>query len=100
MDVYRTHNCNELSVKYVDKKVILSGWVHRIRDHGGVLFIDLRDHYGITQVVIDPDSKDFVTAEKLRSEWCIQIIGKVKLRDHELINRNLRLVKLKYLLKL
>ena len=89
MDVYRTHNCNELSVKYVDKKVILSGWVHRIRDHGGVLFIDLRDHYGITQVVIDPDSKDFVTAEKLRSEWCIQIIGKVKLRDHELINRNL-----------
>ena len=89
MDVYRTHNCNELSVKYVDKKVILSGWVHRIRDHGGVLFIDLRDHYGITQVVIDPDSKDFVTAEKLRSEWCIQIIGKVKLRDHELSNRNL-----------
>ena len=89
MDVYRTHNCNELSVKDVDKKVILSGWVHRIRDHGGVLFIDLRDHYGITQVVIDPDSKDFVTAEKLRSEWCIKIIGKVKLRDHELINRNL-----------
>ena len=89
MDVYRTHNCNELCVKDVDKKVILSGWVHRIRDHGGVLFIDLRDHYGITQVVIDPDSKDFVTAEKLRSEWCIQIIGKVKLRDHELINRNL-----------
>ena len=89
MDVYRPHNCNELSVKDVDKKVILSGWVHRIRDHGGVLFIDLRDHYGITQVVIDPDSKDFVTAEKLRSEWCIQIIGKVKLRDHELINRNL-----------
>ena len=89
MDVYRTHNCNELSVKDVDKKVILSGWVHRIRDHGGVLFIDLRDHYGITQVVIDPDSKDFVTAEKLRSEWCIQIIGKVKLRDDELINRNL-----------
>ena len=89
MDVYRTHNCNELSMKDVDKKVILSGWVHRIRDHGGVLFIDLRDHYGITQVVIDPDSKDFVNAEKLRSEWCIQIIGKVKLRDHELINRNL-----------
>ena len=89
MDVYRTHNCNELSVKDVDKNVILSGWVHRIRDHGGVLFIDLRDHYGITQVVIDPDSRDFVTAEKLRSEWCIQIIGKVKLRDHELINRNL-----------
>ena len=89
MEVYRTHNCNELSVKDVDKKVILSGWVHRIRDHGGVLFIDLRDHYGITQVVIDPDSKDFVTAEKLRSEWCIQIIGKVKLRDRELFNRNL-----------
>ena len=89
MEVYRTHNCNELTLKDVDKKVTLSGWVHRIRDHGGVLFIDLRDHYGITQVVIDPDSRDFVTAEKLRSEWCIQIIGKVKLRDHELINRNL-----------
>ena len=52
MEVYRTHNCNELSVMDVDKKVILSGWVHRIRDHGGVLFIDLRDHYGITQVVL------------------------------------------------
>ena len=89
MDVYRTHNCNELSVKYVDKKVILSGWVHRIRDHGGVLFIDLRDHYGITQVVIDPDSKDFGIAENFRSEWCIQIIGKVKLRDPDLININI-----------
>ena len=59
MDVYRTHNCNELSLKYVDKKVILSGWVHRIRDHGGVLFIDLRDHYGITQCVIENKNKFF-----------------------------------------
>ena len=89
MEVYRTHNCNELTVKDVDKKVTLSGWVHRIRDHGGVLFIDLRDHYGITQVVIDPDSKDFGIAENFRSEWCIQIIGKVKSRDTDLINRNL-----------
>ena len=89
MEVYRTHNCNELTVKDVDKKVTLSGWVHRIRDHGGVLFIDLRDHYGITQIVIDPDSEDFGIAENFRSEWCIQIIGKVKSRDTDLINRNL-----------
>ena len=89
MEVYRTHNCNELTVKDVDKKVTLSGWVHRIRDHGGVLFIDLRDHYGITQIVIDPDSEDFGIAENFRSEWCIQIVGKVKSRDTDLINRNL-----------
>ncbi len=89
MEVYRTHNCNELKIEDVDKKITLCGWVHRIRDHGGVLFIDLRDHYGITQVVIDPDSNDFEMAEKFRSEWCIQIIGKVKPRDTELVNSNL-----------
>ena len=89
MEVYRTHNCNELTIGDVDKKVILSGWVHRIRDHGGVLFIDLRDHYGITQIVIDPDSKDFSTAEKYRAEWCIKVIGIVKSRGSDLINENL-----------
>ena len=68
MEVYRTHNCNELTLNDVDKNVTLSGWVHRIRDHGGVLFIDLRDHYGITQIVIDPDSEDFGIAENFRSE--------------------------------
>ena len=55
----------------------LSGWVHRVRDHGGLLFIDLRDHYGITQVMADPDSPVFSEIEKLRSEWCIRIDGNV-----------------------
>ena len=90
MKVYRTHHCAELNLDHVDQVVTLSGWVHRIRDHGGVLFIDLRDHYGITQVVIDPDSKDFVTAENYRSEWCIQVKGRVKAREPDLINRNLQ----------
>ena len=65
MEVYRTHNCNELSVMDVDKKVILSGWVHRIRDHGGVLFIDLRDHYGMTQCVIENNNNFFPVLEKI-----------------------------------
>ena len=90
MKVYRTHNCAELSLDHVDQEVTLSGWVHRVRDHGGVLFIDLRDHYGITQVVIDPDSKDFVNAETYRSEWCIKVAGKVKARESDLINKNLQ----------
>ena len=90
MKVYRTHHCAELNLDHVDQVVTLSGWVHRIRDHGGVLFIDLRDHYGITQVVVDPDSKDFVTAETYRSEWCIQVKGRVKAREPDLINRNLQ----------
>jgi len=75
---------------HVDQQVTLSGWIHRVRDHGGVLFIDLRDHYGITQVVIDPDSNDFGTAETYRSEWCIQVKGRVKAREPELINKNLQ----------
>ena len=88
MKVYRTHNCAELNLDHVDQQVTLSGWIHRVRDHGGVLFIDLRDHYGITQVVIDPDSNDFGTAETYRSEWCIQVKGRVTvsythLRAHE-----------------
>ena len=90
MKVYRTHNCAELNLDHVDQQVTLSGWVHRVRDHGGVLFIDLRDHYGITQVVIDPDSNDFGTAETYRSEWCIQVKGRVKAREPELINKNLQ----------
>lgn len=90
MKVYRTHNCAELNLDHVDQQVILSGWVHRVRDHGGVLFIDLRDHYGMTQVVIDPDSNDFGTAETYRSEWCIQVTGRVKAREPDLINKNLQ----------
>ena len=86
MHAYRSHNCAELNLSDVGKAVRLSGWVHRVRDHGGILFIDLRDHYGITQVLCDPDSPAFAAVEKLRSEWCIRIDGEVKARDAELIN--------------
>src|SRR5690606_38934769 len=67
----------------------LSGWVHRVRDHGGLLFIDLRDHYGITQIVADPDSPAFSTAEKVRGEWVIRVDGEVKARTPETVNTNL-----------
>ena len=61
--------------------VRLSGWVHRVRDHGGILFIDLRDHYGVTQVLAIRDSPAFKDVEKVRAEWCIRIDGEVKARD-------------------
>jgi aspartyl-tRNA synthetase len=80
MHRYRTHTCGALRADDIGKEVRLSGWCHRIRDHGGVLFIDLRDHYGITQVVADPDSPCFKEAEKLRSEWVVRIDGKVRRR--------------------
>jgi aspartyl-tRNA synthetase len=80
MHRYRTHTCGVLRADDIGKEVRLSGWCHRIRDHGGVLFIDLRDHYGITQVVADPDSPAFKTAETLRSEWVVRIDGKVRRR--------------------
>src|ERR1700745_3524668 len=77
MHRYRTHSCGELRADDIGKEARLSGWCHRIRDHGGVLFIDLRDHYGITQEVADPDSPAFKTAETLRSEWGVQSKGRV-----------------------
>ena len=86
MHPYRSHTCAELNKSNVGDKVRLSGWVHRVRDHGGILFIDLRDHYGITQVLCDPDSPVFSEVEKVRSEWCIRIDGEVKARDDDLIN--------------
>ncbi|SHH63696.1 aspartate--tRNA ligase [Marivita hallyeonensis] len=89
MHAFRTHTCADLTSKNVGDTVRLSGWVHRIRDHGGVLFIDLRDHYGITQVLCDPDSPVFAEVEKVRSEWCIRIDGNVKARDESLINPKL-----------
>jgi aspartyl-tRNA synthetase len=78
MHRYRTHTCGALRASDIGAEVRLSGWCHRIRDHGGVLFIDLRDHYGITQVVADPDSAAFKTAETLRSEWVVRVDGKVR----------------------
>ena len=86
MHAYRSHTCADLNKSNVGETVRLSGWVHRVRDHGGLLFIDLRDYYGITQVMADPDSPVFAEIEKLRSEWCIRIDGNVMLRDESLIN--------------
>ncbi|MCD1627136.1 MAG: aspartate--tRNA ligase [Paracoccaceae bacterium] len=86
MHAYRSHTCADLNISHVGAAVRLSGWVHRVRDHGGLLFIDLRDHYGITQVLCDPDSPVFAQVEKVRSEWCIRIDGEVKARDAALVN--------------
>ncbi len=80
MHRYRTHTCGALRDSDIGAEVRLSGWCHRIRDHGGVLFIDLRDHYGLTQVVADPDSPAFKAAETLRSEWVVRVDGKVRRR--------------------
>ena len=89
MHAYRSHTCAELNKSNVGETVRLSGWVHRVRDHGGLLFIDLRDHYGITQVMADPDSPVFAEIEKVRSEWCIRIDGNVLARDESLVNDKL-----------
>ena len=89
MHRYRSHTCGGLREGDVGQTVRLSGWCHRIRDHGGVLFIDLRDHYGITQVVADPDSKAFKLAETLRSEWVVRIDGKVRVRPEGTLNEDL-----------
>ncbi len=80
MHRYRSHTCGQLRATDIGQDVRLSGWVHRIRDHGGVLFIDLRDHYGITQVVADPDSPAFKMAETLRAEWVVRVDGFVRKR--------------------
>jgi aspartyl-tRNA synthetase len=80
MHRYRSHTCGALRESDIDQTVRLSGWCHRIRDHGGVLFIDLRDHYGLTQCVVDPDSPAFKDAERLRSEWVVRMQGRVRRR--------------------
>jgi aspartyl-tRNA synthetase len=89
MHRYRSHTCGALRASDIGQDVRLSGWCHRIRDHGGVLFIDLRDHYGITQVVADPDSPAFKVAETLRSEWVARIDGKVRRRPEGTDNPDL-----------
>jgi aspartyl-tRNA synthetase len=80
MHRYRSHTCGELREIHIGIDARLAGWCHRIRDHGGLKFIDLRDHYGITQLVVDPDSPAFKTAEKLRAEWVIRADGKSRRR--------------------
>ena len=89
MNKYRSHKCNELTIDNVDNEVYLSGWVNRKRDHGGLLFIDLRDHYGLTQLVFDPDSSAFSEAEKVSAESVIKVSGKVVKRTGDTINSNL-----------
>ncbi len=89
MHLYRSHTCGELRDTHCEETVRLSGWVHRVRDHGGLLFIDLRDHYGLTQCVVDPDSDGFKLAETVRSEWVIRVEGKVKKRTDDTINDTL-----------
>ena len=89
MNEYRSHKCNELTIKDVDSEVYLSGWVNRKRDHGGLLFIDLRDHYGLTQLVFDPDSNAFGEAEKISAESVIKVSGRVVKRADDTINSNL-----------
>ncbi|MBX5157413.1 aspartate--tRNA ligase [Rhizobium sp. NZLR10] len=89
MHRYRSHTCAALRKTDVGSTVRISGWVHRVRDHGGVLFIDLRDHYGITQVVADPDSPAFKMAETVRGEWVIRIDGLVKARTDDTVNRTM-----------
>ncbi|WP_149588041.1 aspartate--tRNA ligase [Tabrizicola flagellatus] len=86
MHAYRSHTCAALNKSHVGETVRLSGWVHRVRDHGGVLFIDLRDHYGITQILCDGDSPAFAALEKVRAEWVIRVDGRVKARDAALVN--------------
>ena len=89
MHAYRSHTCAQLTLAEVGHEVRLSGWVHRVRDHGGVLFIDLRDHYGITQVIADSDSPAFAAMAVVRAEWVIRVDGVVKARDASLINPKL-----------
>jgi aspartyl-tRNA synthetase len=89
MHRYRSHTCGALRESNIGETVRLSGWVHRVRDHGGVLFIDLRDHYGLTQCVVDPDSPAFAQAEKLRSEFVVRMDGKARRRPEGTDNDDL-----------
>src|SRR6202051_1838851 len=89
MHRYRSHTCGELGAADIGREARLSGWCHRIRDHGGLLFIDLRDHYGITQCVIEPEEAAFAEADKARAEWVLTLTGKVVARFAEAVNPDL-----------
>lgn len=89
MHLYRTHNCNELNTQIVGKKVRLSGWIHRIRDHGELIFIDLRDHYGLTQCVVESGRNAFKVAESLKNESVITVDGTVVERSKDAVNNDL-----------
>ncbi|MGJ3232799.1 MAG: aspartate--tRNA ligase [Oceanicaulis sp.] len=89
MHAYRTHTCGALRKPDVGSTARLSGWIHRKRDHGGLLFVDLRDHYGLTQCVLEPDNPNFETLERLRVESVVQVTGEVVARSDETVNKNL-----------
>ena len=89
MNKYRSHNCNELRKKNVGSNVFLSGWINKKRDHGNILFIDLRDNYGITQCIIDKENSNFVILEKIQLETVIKIEGKVVNRSKDTINKDI-----------
>ena len=90
MNKYRTHNCSELSKNDQGQEIILSGWINKKRDHGNLLFIDLRDNYGVTQCIIDKNNSNFKEIEKLQLESVIKIIGNVVERSKETINPELK----------
>ncbi len=89
MSKYRTHKCNELRKEDLDKEISISGWINKKRDHGNILFIDLRDNYGITQCIIDKDNSNFVKLEKIQLETVININGKVIDRKKDTINKEI-----------
>ena len=89
MHAYRTHTCGQLRKAQVGETARLSGWIHRKRDHGGLLFVDLRDHYGLTQCVLEPDNPNFATLERMRAESVVTVTGKVVARTEDTINPNL-----------
>ena len=89
MNIYRSHNCNELIKKDVGSEVFLSGWINKKRDHGNLLFIDLRDNYGITQCIIDKENSNFKNLEKTQLETVVKIKGKVIDRTDNTINKDI-----------
>ena len=90
MNKYRTHNCSELNKTNKDQSVVLSGWINKKRDHGNLLFIDLRDNYGLTQCVVDKSNKYFKELEKIQLESVVKITGKVVERSKDTINSELK----------
>ena len=90
MNKYRTHTCSELGENDIGKNVKISGWLHRKRDHGNLLFLDIRDHFGITQCVIENKDKNFNTLEKIRTESVLLIEGSVVKRSEETVNKDLK----------
>ena len=90
MSKYRTHNCGELNKTNKDQNIVLSGWINKKRDHGNLLFIDLRDNYGVTQCVIDKSNQFFKELEKIQLESVVKISGKVVERSKETINPDLK----------